>query len=203
MSLNRADQHDEDKLKRWLSALLKESSNDFPLYALFLVSENDKYAHDIFRRFRSQFEQSGAGFQHLIILGQHGISKSELGLLSSLELLPESVPCLLVFVAGDPTLFRNIKLKAKNIYIETTGDGSDGSFLVKANDHISLTAGEQMNITGSKICMVSADSITLNAKGNLNLLVSDVIKRGPLSGVISILQGDLLAFIEEVRQTCK
>ena len=112
MSLNRADQHDEDKLKRWLSALLKESSNDFPLYALFLVSESDKYAHDIFRRFRSQFEQSGAGFQHLIILGQHGISKSELGLLSSLELLPESVPCLMVFVAGAPILLKNIKLPA-------------------------------------------------------------------------------------------
>ena len=97
----------------------------------------------------------------------------------------------------------NIKLKAKNIYIETTGTGSDGSFLVKANDHISLTAGEQMNLTGAKICLVSADSITLNAKGNLYLIVSDVIKKGPLSGIMSILQGDLLAFIDEVRQTCK
>jgi len=97
----------------------------------------------------------------------------------------------------------NIKLKAQNIYIETTGTGSDGSFLVKANDHISLTAGEQMNITGAKICLVSADSITLNAKGNLNLIVSDIIKRGPLSGIMGILQGDVLAFIEEVRQTCK
>ena len=110
MSINRADQHDEDKLKRWLSALLEESSNDFPIHALFLVSESDQYAHDIFRGFRSKFEQSGAGFQHLVILGQHGISKSELGLLSCLELLPECVPCLIVFVAGDPTLFKNIKL---------------------------------------------------------------------------------------------
>ena len=110
MSINRADQHDEDKLKRWLSALLEESSNDFPIYALFLVSESDQYAHDIFRGFRRQFEQSGAGFQHLVILGQHGISKSELGLLRSLKLLPEWVPCLIVFVAGDPTLFKRIKL---------------------------------------------------------------------------------------------
>ena len=110
MSINRADQHDEDKLKRWLSALLEENSNDFPIHALFLVSDSDQYAHDIFRGFRRQFEQSGAGFQHLVILGQHGISKSELGLLSSLKLLPEWVPCLIVFVAGDPTLFKRIKL---------------------------------------------------------------------------------------------
>ena len=34
----------------------------------------------------------------------------------------------------------NIKLKAKNIYIETFGDGSDGSVLIKANDHITMKA---------------------------------------------------------------
>ena len=112
MSLNRADQHDEDKVRRWLSALLQESLNDFPIHALFLVSESDQYAHDIFRGFRSKFEQSGAGFQHLVILGQHGLSKSELGLLSSLELLPDWVPCLIVFVVGDPILLRKIKLPA-------------------------------------------------------------------------------------------
>ena len=112
MSLNRADQHDEDKVRRWLSALLQESLNDFPIHALFLVSESDQYAHDIFRGFRSKFEQSGAGFQHLVILGQHGISKSELGLLSSLKLLPDWVPCLIVFVVGDPILLRKIKLPA-------------------------------------------------------------------------------------------
>ena len=112
MSLNRADQHDEDKLKRWLSALLEENLNDFPIHALFLVSESDQYAHDIFRKFRSQFEQSGAGFQHLVILGQHGISRSELGLLSSLKLLSDWVPCLIVFAAGDSILLKKIKLPA-------------------------------------------------------------------------------------------
>ena len=97
----------------------------------------------------------------------------------------------------------NIKLKARNIYVETTGTGNDGSILLKANDHITMNAGEQLNCSAAKICMVSADSITLNAKGNLNLIVSDIIKRGPLSGIMGILQGDVLAFIEEVRQTCK
>ena len=97
----------------------------------------------------------------------------------------------------------NIKLKAKNIYVETLGSGSDGSVLIKANDHIALTAGEQVNVNGSKICMVSAESIVLNCKGNLNILASDVVKSGPLSGIISILQGDVLSFINELRQTCK
>ena len=66
-----------------------------------------------------------------------------------------------------------------------------------------MVAGEQLALTGSKICMVSADDITLNAKGNINLLCSDIVKSGPLSGIISILQGDLMSFIESVRQTCK
>ena len=97
----------------------------------------------------------------------------------------------------------NIKLKAKNVYIETLGSGSDGSILMKANDHIGFTAGEQVAVTGAKICLVSADSITLNAKGNINLLCSDIVKSGPLSGIMSILQVDLMSFIENVRQTCK
>ena len=122
MSINRADQHDEDKLERWLTALLEDSSNDFPIHALFLVSESDQYAHGIFREFRSQFEQSGAGFQHLVILGQHGISTSELGLLSRLELLPEWVPCLIIFVAGEPTLFKEIKLPGGACDSEFSGE---------------------------------------------------------------------------------
>ena len=53
----------------------------------------------------------------------------------------------------------NIKFKAKNIYAECIGDGNDGSFLLKANDHITMTAGEQITISGSKLCMLSSDSI--------------------------------------------
>lgn len=97
----------------------------------------------------------------------------------------------------------NIKFKAKNIYVECIGDGEDGSFLLKANDHISMIAGEQLTMGGSKICMVSSDSITLNAQGFLNMFCADTLKSSPLNVVSKILQGDVLgAFIDTVRKTC-
>jgi len=97
----------------------------------------------------------------------------------------------------------NIKFKAKNIYVECIGDGNDGSFLLKANDHITMTAGEQITISGSKLCMLSSDAITLNAQGFLNLFYADVIQSSPLNVVSSILQGDILkGFIDTVRKTC-
>ena len=97
----------------------------------------------------------------------------------------------------------NIKFKAKNIYAECIGDGNDGSFLLKANDHITMTAGEQMTMGGSKICMVSSDSITLNTQGLIYQYCVDVEKKSPLNAVSKILTGDILgAFIDTVRKTC-
>jgi len=97
----------------------------------------------------------------------------------------------------------NIKFKAKNIYAECIGDGNDGSFLLKANDHITMTAGEQITISGSKICMLSSDSITLNAQGFLNLFCADVVKSSPLNVVAKLLTGDIIGgLIDTVRKTC-
>jgi len=97
----------------------------------------------------------------------------------------------------------NIKFKAKNIYAECIGDGNDGSFLLKANDHITMTAGEQITISGSKLCMLSSDAITLNAQGFLNLFCADVVKSSPLNVVAKLLTGDVLGgFIDTVRKTC-
>ena len=98
----------------------------------------------------------------------------------------------------------NIKLKANNIYIETEGSGNDGSILIKANDHITIKADEQLNFAGGKICMISSDSITLNAKGLLNLLVSDINKGSPLSNISGIfLPGPVADLISSIAETCK
>ena len=97
----------------------------------------------------------------------------------------------------------NIKFKARNIYVECIGDGNDGSFLLKANDHITMTAGEQITISGSKLCMLSSDSITLNAQGFLNLFCADIVKSSPLNVVAKLLTGDIIGgFIDTVRKTC-
>jgi len=98
----------------------------------------------------------------------------------------------------------NIKLKAKNIYIETFGDGSDGSVLIKANDHITMRADEQLNLAGGKVCVTAADSITLNAKGNLRLLYDDIMQGSPLSGLLgTLMPGPVASLITDIAETCK
>lgn len=98
----------------------------------------------------------------------------------------------------------NIKLKAKNIYIETLGAGSDGSILVRANDHIIMRADEQLNLAGGKVCVTSADSITLNAKGYLRFLCADIIQGSPLSGALStFMPGPVAKLITDIVETCK
>ena len=97
-----------------------------------------------------------------------------------------------------------IKILAKNIDIETAGDTSDGSILIKANDHITMRADEQLNLAGGKVCVTAADSITLNAKGNLRLLYDDIMQGSPLSGLLGTLMPDPVAsLITEIAETCK
>ena len=98
----------------------------------------------------------------------------------------------------------NLKIIAKNIYIETIGSGSDGSVLIKANDHITMRADEQLNLAGGKVCVTAADSITLNAKGNLRLLYDDIIQGSPLSGLLgTLMPGPVASLITDIVETCK
>lgn len=98
----------------------------------------------------------------------------------------------------------NIKLRAKNIYIETLGDGSDGSIMIRANDHIIMRADDQLNLAGGKVCISSADSITLNANGYLRLLYDDVIQGSPLSGLLgAFMPGPVAKLITDIAETCK
>jgi hypothetical protein len=94
----RADRHDVDKLHRWRRDLLDSPfdspSSRFPVYAVFLVSEADTAAHDVFRRFRSSFEEREAGFGNLVIFGQHGVSTTVRLLLEQLGLASDSLPML-------------------------------------------------------------------------------------------------------------
>lgn len=119
------------------------------------------------------------------------------------ENIAKSIVCKngdLVLAAPDG----NVKIIAKNIYVETIGSESDGSILIKANDHITMRAEEQLNLAGGKVCVTSADSITLNAKGYLRLLYADVIQGSPLSGLLgSFLPGPVASLITDIAETCK
>ena len=99
MTANHADSHDFDKLARWHSALATEDTYRFPVHAVFLVSVMDTAAHDIFRQFRSSFEARGARFHHLVIFGQHGVSRTSAKLLAEFGLQLASIP-VVVLVSG-------------------------------------------------------------------------------------------------------
>jgi hypothetical protein len=96
-----ADQHDLDKLGRWHRELTKGSPGTFPVFAIFLVSAEDRVAHDIFRKFRNSFEVRHAGFANLVIFGQHGISTTAQSLSAELGLSQESLPALALVARAD------------------------------------------------------------------------------------------------------
>ena len=91
---SRADEHDVDKLSRWRRDLADPAGSPFPAYAIFLVSADDRAAHDVFRAFRSRFEACHAGFEHLVIFGQHGVSTTVRAMLLQFGLPPEALPAL-------------------------------------------------------------------------------------------------------------
>ncbi len=97
--LSHADRHDLDKLVRWKTGLdtaAKGEATDFPVCAIFLVSPEDRASHDIFRQYRSAFEELGGGFHHLVIFGQHGVSATQEAFLSEVEMEQASVPLLVI-----------------------------------------------------------------------------------------------------------
>lgn len=97
----------------------------------------------------------------------------------------------------------DIYLKARNIYITATGEGNHGSFMVNANEAITMNAGELLTISGGKVCVRSADSIALNADGLLYFLCAD-ISQSPLSGVLpAFIPKELKRLIEGIAVSCK
>ena len=95
-----ADTHDWDKLARWQKDLEAAEPDGPAVYAVFLVSEKDTIAHDVFRSLRASFEERGAGFAHLVIFGQHGVSATARALQGELGLAGEGLPALALF-GGD------------------------------------------------------------------------------------------------------
>ncbi len=105
-----ANSHDLDKLVRWKSGLSTAEKGSFPIYAAFLVSGEDRDSHDVFRRYRSSFEELGAGFHHLVIFGQHGTSTTLFSFLSELALTWKSLPVLALIASPSSTEVLTIAL---------------------------------------------------------------------------------------------
>ena len=117
-----ADNHDRDKLVRWREDLTSGDEASFPVYAFFLVTPEDRPAHDIFRAYRNSFEKRGAGFQHLMIFGQHGVSTTVKALLAEFGLSLDSLPLLGLFTGPPSGTVHTIGLREGDYRPGESGD---------------------------------------------------------------------------------
>ena len=106
------DSHDLDKLARWHEGLTAEDGNRFPVCAVFLVSGGDRRAHDIFRLYRTAFEEMEAGFHDLVIFGQHGVSSTSEALVPGLGLTGLRIPSLVLISRSGPPVCHTAVLPA-------------------------------------------------------------------------------------------
>ncbi len=106
------DEHDHDKLLRWRNDLRDASiiDGDFPAMALFLTKPQAKGSHEVFRRYRTEFEQRDASFAHLVIFGMHGISTTVHSLLQQTGLSESDLPVMMLAPAAEPASIVAIQL---------------------------------------------------------------------------------------------
>lgn len=97
----------------------------------------------------------------------------------------------------------NIRMKAKNIYIETEGDQGEGNFMVAANGEVRLATGGEFRVAAGRMCIVT--------EGNMNfvgdMMVSGAFNKGSAvasAGFLnSILAGNWASILTSLSQTCK
>lgn len=106
------DQHDHEKLLRWRDDLAAApiEPDGFPAMALFLVKPNATGSHDIFRRYRAEFEKRDASFAHLVVFGMHGVSATVRGLLDQAGLSEDELPVMLMAPSADPCSVTEVRL---------------------------------------------------------------------------------------------
>ena len=150
---NDADQHDLDKLTRWHRDLSGGGPASFPVYCMFLVSPEDRASHQVFRQFRASFEARAAGFEHLVIFGQHGISATLHGLVAEFGLSRYDVPFLVLFSPQAGSI----------IYALPLPSGDDGDILPSSE------------ADGAETWRQALSSLERAADGKENLLMLDLL----------------------------
>ena len=106
------DEHDHDKLMRWRADLVASpiDPEGFPAMTLFLVKPQATGAHEIFRRYRTEFEKRDASFAHLVVFGMHGVSATVRGLLDQAGLSQDDLPLMMLAPSADPCAVTAVRL---------------------------------------------------------------------------------------------
>ena len=173
--MSHADRHDLDKLARWKEGLDSAVDSElavFPVCAIFLVSPEDRASHDIFRRYRSAFEELGGGFHHLVIFGQHGVSTTQVAFLAEVGLEQASVPLLAIAPMGN--------VAGNVVCVELPKGDRDGEL----DDSQTWGAAlERIRVATTGDSALALDGVE-GAKAGL-------FRRGPLSETVAAVQADL------------
>ena len=82
----------------------------FPAMALFLVKPQATGSHEIFRRYRTEFENRDASFAHLVVFGMHGISTTVRSLLEQVGLSESDLPVMMLAPSADPCAVAAVRL---------------------------------------------------------------------------------------------
>lgn len=179
--LSHADRHDLDKLARWKEALdapgldADDAAEAFPVCAIFLVSPEDRTSHDIFRRYRSVFEELGGGFHHLVIFGQHGVSTTQAAFLGEVGMEQESVPLLAL------ASMRGAEEETGGVYcLELPKGDRDGE----------LDDAQNWGAMLARVC-ASCRERTLLALDGVDGVTTSAFRRGSLAGAVAGISNDL------------
>lgn len=98
----------------------------------------------------------------------------------------------------------NIKLIARNIYVETIGSDNAGVFIVQANGAIRLSTGDAMTLSSGK-------GICIRGSGGVNIISDQFIKfvgsikeASPFNPCnLKTVQGAIGELLKEIQKTCK
>jgi hypothetical protein len=97
----------------------------------------------------------------------------------------------------------NIKLLAKNIWIEANGDGKNGVFYVNANGQIQISSSDQLVLSGSKVCIRGQAGIDLASDHFINVL-GELKSGSPLSSLIgTFLPPPFADLLKGIHASCK
>lgn len=119
----------------------------------------------------------------------------------------EAIAKALVAHSGDLVLNAergNIRLKARNILIETSGEKGEGNFLLSSNGHVILASTEEVRLAGSNICINGTAGINLVSSNFINMS-GDIKRFGPvtaISTITNLVAGNWGSLIEGITNSC-
>ena len=100
----------------------------------------------------------------------------------------------------------SIRLKAKNIYIETSGPSGSGNILASANGQIILATGDQIKLAGGKnVCIHGEGGVTISSPAFIKN-AGKVIDGGSASTgslISSVLAGNWGSILQGLSNSCK